>query len=378
MRINRNNNIFLLFPVILLIGCSSVISKPTEPVEKPSSPTPLPSATPEPTIELIEDHVLQIAFTDNYEISSRYDLYLIDVDGNNLQQLTSELDIKDMDWSLDGKQIALFAQNEDTIEAYIMNVATGNLQFLFDFPLPTYYNGQLKWSPDGRYLAFTSDMDGEVTIGGNKEIYIYELASGELSQLTKNEVSDNYISWSPDSNRIAFKSFREDNADIYVVDIENGNEQRLTTESTIDTTYPSWSPDGKMIAFNIVVPGTYLIYVMDSDGGNLRMIADTAYWAAPPFNISWSPDNEKIAFSANVREGSVLRIVDVQSRELKQLTNEGGMVVFPKWSPDGEWITFEGAIEGIGSQICVIKVDGTGLQCLTERLLFPDHLTWRP
>lgn len=307
-------------------------------------------------------------------------MYLIDIDGNNLQQLTYDLDIVDFDWSPDGKQIALFTIKAKTIKMYIMDVYEGSMQLVLEFDIQKAYRQQSEWSPDGQYIAFTSDMNGEGGIYGDDEIYIYELGSGELRQITdtdSDEGSNNYFSWSPDSTRIAFNASRIDNGGIYIINVENGNEQRLTADMSIEYS-PVWSPDGKMLAFNVVVPGTYLIYVIDSDGSNLRLIADSKYWAAPSDNISWSPDSKKIVFSEKQKDLSALQVADVKSGKLFQLTNKEGLVYYPKWSPDGEWIVFLGTISEFGHQVCVIRIDGSDPQCITEKLYSPHQFSWRP
>ena len=74
---------------------------------------------------------------------------------------------------------------------------------------------------------------------------------GNLQRLTENRVYDSSPSWSPDGKRIAFFSFRDENAEIYVMDADGGNEQNLTNNPHADDS-PTWfnspfsvSPAGK-------------------------------------------------------------------------------------------------------------------------------------
>ena len=87
-------------------------------------------------------------------------------------------------------------------------------------------------------------------------------------------------SWSPDGKRIAFSSRRDGHfigefgltSEIYVMDADGGNEQRLTENRKTDSS-PSWSPDGKWIAFTSDRKGddvNFEIYVMDADGENRK------------------------------------------------------------------------------------------------------------
>ena len=75
---------------------------------------------------------------------------------------------------------------------------------------------------------------------------------------------------SPDNERIAFASDRDGNYEIYVMDADGKNQQRLTESRQTDWD-PSWSPDGERIAFASDRKGdfeNFEIYVMDADGGN--------------------------------------------------------------------------------------------------------------
>ena len=74
-------------------------------------------------------------------------------------------------------------------------------------------------------------------------------------------------SWSPDSKHIAFTSNRDGNLEIYVMDVDGGNQQRLTNSGDvhIHNWEPSWSPDGRRIAFTSNRDGNSKIYVMNAD-----------------------------------------------------------------------------------------------------------------
>ena len=109
------------------------------------------------------------------------------------------------------------------------------------------------WSPDSNQIAFSSDRDWVLDKGGwpTNEIYVMDADGGNTQRLTENGVYDLFPSWSPDSNRIVFVSDRNGNAEIYVMDADGGNPQNLTNNPQPDSD-PAWfnspfsvSPSGK-------------------------------------------------------------------------------------------------------------------------------------
>ena len=287
------------------------------------------------------DAQAQIAFVS--ERAGNWEIYVMDNDGENPRRLTNNPN-KDVNpsWSPDGKRI-VFRSNRDrhfingilTYEIYVMNADGQNQQNLTNNP-----GNDLSpsWSPDGKRIAFASfrrDEDGNLP---HFDIYVMGIDGQNQQRLTNNPNDDQYPSWSPDGKRIVFASQREEHfrgdfgitGEIYVMDDDGGNQQRLTNNRKNDWE-PSWSPDGERIAFASDRKGdleNFEIYVMDADGGNQQRLTNNRSDDNSP---SWSPDGERIAFSSRRDENFEIYVMDDNGGNPKNLTNHPHGDGNPAW-----------------------------------------------
>ena len=131
-------------------------------------------------------------------------------------------------WSPDGTQISCLSLKG--IE--ILDVATGKVKRRMK---RAGYFQQLFWSPDGKWIAY------ETRVNGQFDIWLIDPEGNVNFPLVEHPRSDEGPTWSPDGRRIAFSSTRRGRADIYTVDRSGGSLERLT-RGIGDNTHPSWSP----------------------------------------------------------------------------------------------------------------------------------------
>jgi hypothetical protein len=85
--------------------------------------------------------------------------------------------------------------------------------------------------------------------------------------------------WSPDGQRIAFVSYRDGRAQLYVMDATGANQRRVTTTAPLrDITcgMPRWSPDGSRLLVTAITPGSaWQIYTVNVDGSNQRQLTSS-------------------------------------------------------------------------------------------------------
>jgi TolB protein len=200
-------------------------------------------------------------------------------------------------------------------------------------------------------------------------------------RLTSNVHSDGNPTFSPDGKLITFESNRDGNSEIYIMDVDGKNQKRLTFKGQTNTAgnakradmrcySPSFSPDGKQIVFSAYsiessqnIPSSIplntpqksddsdsyhvvsQIYVMNVDGKNLRQLTDVK---AINSNPSFSPDGKKIVFDSNRNLGefgesnSGVYIMDADGKNQMRLTSDEYISMEPIFTPDSSRIIFTG------------------------------------
>jgi len=264
-------------------------------------------------------------------------LYVMDADGSNQTRLvTTAADDGSGDytphWSPDGSRI-LFDANREGAEngsLYVVDLDGSSLTNL-SLNSGLGYVDPSSWAPDGSKILFES--------GGH--IYLTNPDGTDPIELEEGIRP----AWSPDGSKIAFFMMDQSGADIYLMNADGSDRTRLT--EGVAAMLPSWSPGGTKIAFNTSSNDGFGVGVINSDGSNQRTLAgQTLLDLQQQFPISWSPDGTKVALMRMEKTWAELSAegkfddlkVDIYTLNadgtgLTRLTDSSGMDFDPVWSP---------------------------------------------
>jgi len=180
-------------------------------------------------------------------------------------------------------------------------------------------------SPDGKRLAFLSDLDGP------QRLVVMELDTGVVTDLVRHgkETIFGNPHWSPDGTRITFSSDWKIGHRVWVVDVAEGRAHRL--KSRLGACEPRFTRDGRGVAY--VSRGgdpTSRLVERDLATGEEKVLVD---WPAFNYDLAWSPDGSEIAFASNITGEWVVYRMRLADGRAWRVTFGGGAARYPDYRP---------------------------------------------
>lgn len=286
--------------------------RPTRtPRPTPSAPTSIPQPlSPTPTLSVIENGLIVFDSTRDGGPEGPPEIYLMNADGSNQRQLTNSSDYDDEpDLSTDGQWIAYESKASDnTWRIVVMRSDGSSARVLVEG------GRQPAWSPDGRYLAYE-------TTGFPQQIWIMDVASESIWQLTHNDRDSRAPSWSPDGRQIVFMSRIDGFWQLFTINVDTGAEQQFTF-SSIHKRFPAWSPTENLIAYstafdNQPMPGD--VWVIEPSGDNAKQLTTTGGNG----RVAWSPDGAYLLYNTRYDDRWVIARINRDGTGFIRLTTIG-------------------------------------------------------
>lgn len=320
---NKKMNKFYIFFVVSLasffLGCNRDSSPPATPV------------TGEPNIQA--DLQAKVPFTGRIVFQS-------DMDGDNeIYVLTSLELIKLTDnawedryprWSPDGKKIAFLANREGQFDVYIIDDDGRSATAVTNSPDD---ETDVAWTQNGEGLFYS--VEDKKIFGSKDTLWMIDLGSGEKHRAVPNFSGSHGIAdVSPSNPWLTFTGKATLGWDVFLYDWSARQTRQLTEGG--QACRARFSPDGRKIVFvSHVASRKSDIWTLNLDGGDQQRITerDETYDYFP----SWGPDGDLIVFCSNAKDMYAdkgdwgLYLVDVKTKQVSLLFDSPGRDVFPDW-----------------------------------------------
>ncbi len=287
------------------------------------------SAAPTHTTPVVVNLSGRLAFASNRD--GNWEIYVMPADQPGAARRLTDHEADDLypAWSPDAAQIAFASRRDGNAEIYVLRLADGALSRITHRPSEEWAPA---WSPDGTRLAYQSDRNGQ------SDIYVSELASTITGTVAVREVrltpwqgNHEAPKWSPDGRLIAFDSDLDVDApvhasiNLYLMNADGTHPRRIFSHAES----PAWSADGKALAFSALREGRWQIMVMNADGSGYRPLVTGRADARYP---AWSADGRWLAFAGNATGHWEIYAVPAAGDEPIRLTQGTADNTQPAWS----------------------------------------------
>jgi len=249
-------------------------------------------------------------------------------------------------WSADGKQVAFISNISGRNNLWLVP-ATGG--WATQLTISDQRQAQPVWSPDGNWIAYTSDHDGDE----QWDIFVVSPKSGEVTNLTLSPDSAEVDpAWSPDSKQLAYatKPKTGSSYEIEMIDLATRHVTHLTrnTPKELSNHDPIFSRDGKFITYtqSHATGKDSNVFLVDLSSGQSSNLTPHEgrqnYFAA-----DISPDGKSVLITSDAHNGyDNVGLLDIATKKIDWLTDEKWELSAGDFAPDGKSLTWTANVDG--------------------------------
>jgi dipeptidyl aminopeptidase/acylaminoacyl peptidase len=251
-----------------------------------------------------------------------------------------------MTWSPDGKEIAFTSNISGRMNIWTIAADGGWPKQL---TISEQRQNAPTWSPDGKWISYISDTDGDEVW----DIYLVNPKTGETTNLTLSpKVEEGRAYWSPDSKHIAYEVRPKDKAayELDVMEIATHKTEHITQNTPEDqlNSTPVWSHDGKRLLWTRDYADEKNSDVMIAEVATARIENLTNHGKDQLFTaVAWSPDDRTILITSDANNGySNVGLLDIATKKIKWFTNDKWQMQAYDFTPDGKHVIWTGDVDG--------------------------------
>jgi TolB protein len=247
-------------------------------------------------------------------------LWVVDVQSKKKRQLTAGTTEEDSPVVSRAGQV-LYATFSHQTDLYIQNVnGTGEERLTFH----TQDNFGPQFSPDGKKVVYMSTRTGDA------EVWLIDLANGNERQLTNRVGRDGAPVWNPNGHEVCFVSDRDGKSQLWAVGVESGAPRKLVDH---EVDFGMWSPDGARIGFLTTGDPGGELWVMDAQGGEPKKVLEGVN------DFGWYVDATHVIYTPRAQVGAnQMRAVDLETGDETVLLDEPHVELAV--APDGSAVSF--------------------------------------
>lgn len=274
---------------------------------------------------------------------------------------------RDLAFSPDGNSLAVFAKREKGRSLLIFDVLRRKLDRLIEMEVEQ--QNSPSWSPDGRTVTFSGNLDGRF------DIFLYDLESGDLRNLTDDETYDGAPVFSPDGRSIVYSAtVGDDHAQLFRLDLADPSRRYQLTSGAWSDKDAVYTSDGEWLVFTSDRSGADNIWALELATGKTIQLTNAVTGCLMPATLRNPEGRDRVVYTGFWKGRFDLYVVDLEAAigeptQTEVPTEPTAAAELPTFEPDIRVTLDESNVEDYGGFKLFLE-DGGGSVGVTDDQLF--------